>query len=65
MGDVLPPGSRKSIYDFGTREKRRKGKHSELEMIGALKQPKARRMAAETGRGMRLFKRTSYAWRAK
>jgi putative transposase len=42
-----------------------KGKHSEVEMIGALKQLEAGRTAAEIGREMGVSKHTIYAWKAK
>jgi putative transposase len=42
-----------------------KGKHSEVEMIGALKQLEAGRTAAEIGREMGVSKHSIYAWKAK
>jgi putative transposase len=42
-----------------------KGKHSEAEMIGALKQLEAGRQAADVGREMCVSKHTIYAWKAK
>jgi len=54
-------------YDFG----RRKGrsdvdwKHSEAQIVEALKQVDAGRTAAEVGRERRVSKYTIYAWKAK
>ncbi len=42
-----------------------KGKHSEAEMIGALKQLEAGRRAEDVGREMGVSKHTIYAWKAK
>src|SRR2546430_14208626 len=42
-----------------------KGKHSEAEMIGALKQLEAGRRAEDVGREMGGSKHTIYAWKAK
>jgi len=42
-----------------------KGKHSEAEMIGALKQLEAGRTAADAGRELGVSKHTIYAWKAK
>src|SRR5260370_459369 len=42
-----------------------KGKHSEAEMIGALKQMEAGRRAEDVGREMGVSKHTIYAWKAK
>ena len=42
-----------------------RGKHSEAEMIGALKQLDAGRTAAEIGRELGVSKHTVYAWKAK
>ena len=42
-----------------------KRKHSEVEMIGALKQMEAGRSAAEVGRELGVSKHTIYAWKAK
>lgn len=42
-----------------------KGKHSEAEMIGALKQMEEGRTAADLGRELGVSKHTPYAWKAK
>jgi putative transposase len=42
-----------------------KGKHSEAEMIGALKQLEAGRKAEDIGRELGVSKHTIYAWKAK
>jgi putative transposase len=42
-----------------------KSKHTEAEMIGALKQLEAGRTAAEIGRELGVSKHTLYAWKAK
>lgn len=42
-----------------------KGKHSEAEMIGALKQLEAGRRAEDVGREMGVSKLTIYVWKAK
>jgi len=42
-----------------------KGKHSEAEIIGALKQLEAGRTADGVGREMGVSKHTIYAWKAK
>ena len=42
-----------------------KGKHSEAETIGALKQLEAGRAAADVGRELGVSKHTIYAWKAK
>jgi transposase len=42
-----------------------KGKHSETEMIGALKQLEAGRKAGDVGREVGVSKHTIYAWKAK
>lgn len=42
-----------------------KGRHSEAEMIAALKQMEAGRGAAEVGRELGVSKHTIYAWKAK
>ena len=42
-----------------------KGKHSEAEMIGALKQLEAGRTAEDVGREVGVSKYTIYAWKAK
>ena len=42
-----------------------KGKHSEAEMIAALKQMEAGRRAEEVAREMGVSKHTIYAWKAK
>lgn len=42
-----------------------KGKLSEAEMIGALKQLEAGRTAADVARELSVSKRTVYAWKAK
>lgn len=42
-----------------------KGKHSEAQMIGALKQLEAGRKAEEVAREMGVSKHTIYAWKAK
>jgi len=42
-----------------------KGKHSEAEMIGALKQLEAGRKAADVARELGVSKHTIYAWKAK
>ena len=42
-----------------------KGKHSEAEMIGALKQMEAGRTAADVARELGVSKHTIYAWKAK
>jgi len=42
-----------------------KGRHSEAEMIGALKQLEAGRTAADIGRELGVSKHTIYAWKAK
>src|SRR5437016_2603207 len=42
-----------------------KGKHSEAEIIGALKQLEAGRTAEDVGREMGVSKHTIYAWKAK
>jgi putative transposase len=42
-----------------------KGKHSEAEMIGALKQLEAGRTAADVARELGVSKHTIYAWKAK
>ena len=42
-----------------------KGKHSEAEIIGALKQLEAGRKAEDVGREMGVSKHTIYAWKAK
>jgi hypothetical protein len=42
-----------------------KGKHSEPEMIGALKQLEAGRTAANIARELGVSKHTIYAWKAK
>ena len=41
------------------------GKHSEAEMIGALKQLEAGRRAEDVGRELGVSKHTIYAWKAK
>ena len=42
-----------------------KAKHSEAEMIGALKQLEAGRKAEDVGREVGVSKHTIYAWKAK
>jgi putative transposase len=42
-----------------------KGKHSEAEIIGALKQLEAGRTAEDVGREKGVSKHTIYAWKAK
>jgi putative transposase len=42
-----------------------RGKHSEAEMIGALKQLEAGRKAEDVGRELGVSKHTIYAWKAK
>lgn len=42
-----------------------RGKHSEAEIIGALKQLEAGRKAEDVGREMGVSKHTIYAWKAK
>jgi putative transposase len=42
-----------------------KGRHTEAEMIGALKQLEAGRTAADIGRELGVSKHTIYAWKAK
>jgi putative transposase len=42
-----------------------RGKHSEAEIIGALKQLEAGRTAEDVGREMGVSKHTIYAWKAK
>ena len=42
-----------------------KSRHSEVEMIAALKQLEAGRTAAEIGRELGVSKHTVYAWKAK
>jgi len=42
-----------------------KGKHSEAEMIGALKQLEAGRKAGDVARELGVSKHTIYAWKAK
>ncbi len=42
-----------------------KGKHSEAEMIGALKQMEAGRRAEDVAREIGVSKHTIYAWKAK
>jgi len=42
-----------------------RGKHSEAEMIGALKQLEAGRKAEDVGRELGVSKHTTYAWKAK
>ena len=42
-----------------------KRKHSEVEMIGALKQMEAGRTAADVARELGVSKHTIYAWKAK
>jgi len=42
-----------------------KGKHSEAEMIGALKQLEAGRTAGDVARELGVSKHTIYAWKAK
>ena len=42
-----------------------KGKHSEAEIIGALKQVGGGRKAEDVGRGMGVSKHTVYAWKEK
>ncbi len=42
-----------------------KSKHTEAEMIGALKQMEAGRRAEEIGRELGVSKHTLYAWKAK
>src|SRR5271169_6217910 len=42
-----------------------KGKHTEAEMIGALKQVEAGRTATDVGRELGVSKHTIYAWKAK
>lgn len=42
-----------------------KGKHSEAEISGALKQLEAGRTAEDVGREMGVSKHTIYAWKAK
>lgn len=42
-----------------------KRKHSEAEMIGALKQMEAGRTAADVARDLGVSKHTVYAWKAK
>ena len=42
-----------------------KGKHTEVEMIGALKQLEAGRTASDIGRELGVSKHTVYAWKAK
>jgi putative transposase len=42
-----------------------KGKHSEAEIIGALKQLEAGRKAEDVGRELGVSKHTIYAWKAK
>jgi len=42
-----------------------RGKHSEAEMIGALKQLEAGRRAEDVGRELGVSKHTIYAWKAK
>jgi len=42
-----------------------KGKHTEAQMIGALKQMEAGRSAADVAREVGVSKHTIYAWKAK
>jgi putative transposase len=42
-----------------------KGKHSEAEIIGTLKQLEVERTAEDVGREMGVSKHTIYAWKAK
>ena len=42
-----------------------KGKHSDAEIIGALKQLEAGRRAKDVGRELGVSKHTIYAWKAK
>ena len=42
-----------------------KGKHSEAEMISALKQMEAGRRAEDVAREVSVSKHTTYAWKAK
>ncbi len=42
-----------------------KGKHSEAEMIGTLKQMEAGRTAGDVARELGVWKHTVYAWKAK
>ena len=42
-----------------------RNKHTEVEMIGAIKQLEAGRTAAEIGRELGVSKHTIYAWKAK
>lgn len=42
-----------------------RGKHTEAEMIGALKQMEAGRKAEDVAREMGISKHTMYAWKAK
>ena len=42
-----------------------RGKHSEAEMIGALKQLEAGRKAEDVAREVGVSKHTIYAWKAK
>ncbi len=42
-----------------------KGKHTEAEMIGALKQMEAGRTASDVARELGVSKHTIYAWKAK
>jgi len=53
------------ISDSGKGRGMSKGKHSEAEMISALKQMEAGRRAEDVAREVGVSKHTIYAWKAK
>ena len=66
QADLLPSIRRKVYMILRNEEERMsKGKHSEVEMIGALKQMEAGRTAEDVGRELGVSKHTIYAWKAK
>jgi putative transposase len=66
--DLLPLDPHTSKYDFGRRKGEAcmaRGKHTEAQMIGALKQLEAGRKAEDVAREVGVSKHTIYAWKAK
>jgi len=63
-----PQNPHNAEYDFGLREREggmSKSRHSEAQIIGALKQLEAGRKAEDVAREVGVSKHTIYAWKAK
>jgi putative transposase len=66
--DDVPPKNRAKVSMILAKKRGRgmsKGKHTEAEMIGALKQMEAGRKAEDVAREVGVSKHTMYAWKAK